>query len=141
MYILIVILRGHNNGKIMLLINANLATMDASPAYGLVAEGALAIEDGRIAWAGPMSGLPSRFRDLETLDLGGRLVTPALIDCHTHVVHGGNRAREFEMRLEGASYEGCRPGRRRYRLHGVGGRAPRRKPTRCSPAPSSASTR
>ena len=44
-------------------------------------------------------------RERERLDLGGRLVTPGLIDCHTHVVHGGNRAREFEMRLQGASYE------------------------------------
>jgi len=89
----------------MLLTNATLATMDGAPAYGLVGQGAVAIADGRIAWTGPMSKLPSEFSDQETLDLEGRVVTPALIDCHTHVVHGGNRAREFEMRLEGATYE------------------------------------
>lgn len=89
----------------MLLINATLATMDGAPAYGLVDEGAVAVRAGRIAWAGPASDLPGEFKLDESLDLKGRLVTPALIDCHTHVVHGGNRAREFEMRLEGASYE------------------------------------
>ena len=89
----------------MLLTNATLATMDGAPAYGLVGQGAVAIADGRIAWVGPMRDLPSGFSDQETLDLEGRVVTPALIDCHTHVVHGGNRAREFEMRLEGATYE------------------------------------
>jgi imidazolonepropionase len=71
--------------------------------YGLIADGAIAVRGGRIEAVGPAAevageGLPLR-------DLGGRLVTPALIDCHTHVVFGGNRAREFEMRLEGASYE------------------------------------
>ncbi|WP_339758275.1 imidazolonepropionase [uncultured Hoeflea sp.] len=89
----------------MLLINATLATMDGAPAYGLVEKGAVAIRAGRIAWAGPASKLPGEFKLDESLDLEGRLVTPALIDCHTHIVHGGNRAREFEMRLEGASYE------------------------------------
>ncbi|VVT22514.1 Imidazolonepropionase [Hoeflea sp. EC-HK425] len=89
----------------MLLINATLATMDGSPAYGLVEQGAVAIENGVIAWAGPGQTVPARFDAGEVIDLDGRLVTPALIDCHTHVVHGGNRAREFEMRLEGASYE------------------------------------
>ncbi|MBC7280094.1 MAG: imidazolonepropionase [Hoeflea sp.] len=89
----------------MLLTNATLATMDGAPAYGLVEQGAVAIAEGRIAWAGPEADLPAEFRDRDTLDLEGRVVTPALVDCHTHVVHGGNRAREFEMRLEGASYE------------------------------------
>lgn len=105
MYILIVKIHGHNNGKIMLLTNATLATMDGKSTYGLVEKAAVAVEDGRIAWAGFEQDLPASLRDLESLDLEGRLVTPALIDCHTHVVHGGNRAREFEMRLEGASYE------------------------------------
>ena len=89
----------------MLLINATLATMDGSPAYGLVEQGAVAIENGVIAWTGPGQTVPARFDAGEVIDLDGRLVTPALIDCHTHIVHGGNRAREFEMRLEGASYE------------------------------------
>ncbi|WP_299867144.1 imidazolonepropionase [uncultured Hoeflea sp.] len=105
MYILIVKIGAHNNGNFMLLVNAKLATMDGSEAYGLIGQGALAIEAGRITWAGPQAELPQRFTGFETQDLEGRLVTPALIDCHTHIVHGGNRAREFEMRLEGASYE------------------------------------
>ncbi len=88
----------------MLLVNATLAgTEDVRP-YGLIPRGAVAIEGDRIAWAGPEADLPERFSAGEALDLEGRLVTPGLIDCHTHIVHGGNRAREFEMRLEGASY-------------------------------------
>jgi imidazolonepropionase len=86
-----------------LLTNANFATMRPGTPYGLVANGAVAIRDGRIAWAGPAADCP--VRDLPVQDLGGRLVTPGLIDCHTHIVHGGNRAREFELRLKGASYE------------------------------------
>jgi imidazolonepropionase len=84
--------------------NASVATMEPGGApYGLIPDGAIIVRAGRIAWAGPEAaladtGLPAR-------DLGGRLVTPALIDCHTHVVFGGDRAREFELRLEGASYE------------------------------------
>ncbi|MCY0150343.1 imidazolonepropionase [Hoeflea sp. G2-23] len=89
----------------MLLTNATLATMDGTPAYGLVEQGVIVTEAGRIAWVGPASELPAEFHGHESLNLGGRLVTPALIDCHTHVVHGGNRAKEFEMRLQGASYE------------------------------------
>jgi imidazolonepropionase len=89
----------------MLLINATLAAMDGSPAYGLVEQGAVAIEKGLIAWVGRDDAIPAQLKAGEVIDLEGRLVTPALIDCHTHVVHGGNRAREFEMRLEGASYE------------------------------------
>jgi imidazolonepropionase len=87
----------------MLLINATLAAMDGSPAYGLVEQGAVAIEKGLIAWVGRDDAIPAQLKAGEVIDLEGRLVTPALIDCHTHVVHGGNRAREFEMRLEGAS--------------------------------------
>jgi len=89
----------------MLLTNAMLATMEPGTPYGLVAGGAVAIEGERIAWAGKAGEIPARFRSDDLLDLDGRLVTPGLIDCHTHVVHGGNRAREFEMRLQGASYE------------------------------------
>jgi imidazolonepropionase len=89
----------------MLLLNATMATMDGSPAYGLVQQGAVAVQADRIVWAGPARDLPADLGDQDVIDLAGRLVTPALIDCHTHVVHGGNRAREFEMRLEGATYE------------------------------------
>ena len=91
----------------MLLTNATLATMvdsDTEP-YGLIEAGAIALSGEKIAWAGPMDEVPQNYADEQTEDLGGRLVTPAFIDCHTHIVHGGNRAKEFEMRLEGASYE------------------------------------
>ncbi len=89
----------------MILENATLATMTGPEPYGLVPGGALALEGGRILWAGPAAELPPEHRNRVRRDLGGRLVTPALIDCHTHIVHGGDRAREFEMRLQGASYE------------------------------------
>lgn len=89
----------------MVIRNASLATMAPGGApYGLVPDGAVLVRDGLIAWAGPETEMPST-GDAEVHDLESRLVTPALIDCHTHLVHGGNRAREFEMRLEGASYE------------------------------------
>ena len=65
----------------------------------------MVIRDGRIDWIGEVGKLPEEYADLPYQDLGGRLVTPGLIDCHTHIVFGGDRAREFEMRLEGASYE------------------------------------
>lgn len=92
------------NRNLMLLTDATLATMEGGSPYGLLAGGAIAISGGRIVWAGPESAIPAQYRSGESIDLEGRLVTPGLIDCHTHVVHGGNRAREFEMRLEGASY-------------------------------------
>ena len=89
-----------------LFTNLTLATMErgAHP-YGLVDDGAVAVEDGRIAWCGPADAVPDDYASWPRRDLGGRLLTPALIDCHTHLVYGGDRAREFEMRLEGASYE------------------------------------
>ena len=93
----------------MLLTNGVLATLEgdpaSGPAYGLVENGAVVLEGERIAWAGGVDSLPGEYRDLPATDLEGRLVTPGLIDCHTHIVHGGNRAREFELRLQGASYE------------------------------------
>ncbi len=82
-----------------ILTNAVLATMEGG--YGLIPRGAVAMDGGRILWAGPEAEAPPGERH----DMGGRLVTPALIDCHTHLVFGGQRAREFEMRLNGASYE------------------------------------
>jgi imidazolonepropionase len=88
-----------------LLINVRLATMQADRPWAPVAAAAVAVEGGRIAWAGPLADLPVRFAMLQHHDLGGRLLTPALIDCHSHIVHGGDRAAEFEMRLLGASYE------------------------------------
>jgi imidazolonepropionase len=87
----------------MILTNATLATMTGG--YGLIADAALVMKHGDIVWAGPAADLPrADFADLPGQDLGGRLVTPALIDCHTHLVFAGHRAQEFEMRLNGASY-------------------------------------
>ncbi len=73
--------------------------------YGMIEDAALVLVAGKIAWVGTRADLPAEFVALPQQDMGGRLITPALIDCHTHVVHGGNRAVEFEMRLQGASYE------------------------------------
>ena len=90
------------------LTGAKLATMAAeiSPEpYGLIEDGAVAISGGKTVWAGEAKALPQAYSGFEQSDLEGRLVTPGLIDCHTHIVFGGNRAREFELRLEGASYE------------------------------------
>ncbi len=89
----------------MLLTNARIATLADNDSYGLIEDGAIAIKDALIAWVGARTDVPAAYQALETRDFGGRLVTPALIDCHTHVVFGGNRAAEFELRLNGASYE------------------------------------
>lgn len=87
--------------------NARLATMSPSrPGLGIVDDGAIVASDGRIVFAGPTAQLPAALmRDAEIIDCGGRWITPGLIDCHTHLVHAGNRANEFEMRLAGATYE------------------------------------
>jgi imidazolonepropionase len=91
-----------------LYINGQIATMagDQSP-YGLLADAALAIKEGVIAWVGPMQSLlgePERLAKT-VYDLKGQCVTPGLIDCHTHLVYAGNRYYEFELRLQGATYE------------------------------------
>ncbi|HWK35588.1 imidazolonepropionase [Sphingomonas sp.] len=83
--------------------NARLATM-AGDDLGVVEAGTIAALDGRIAYAGPSADAPPIEAD-ETIDCGGRWITPGLIDCHTHLVHAGNRAHECALRLEGASYE------------------------------------
>ena len=85
------------------LTDARIATM-AGPGYAVIEAGAIAIEAGRIAWVGPQSDLP-RFEPHETRSVDGRWITPALIDCHTHLVFAGDRSGEFEQRLAGASYE------------------------------------
>lgn len=87
----------------ILLTQATLATM--TDGYGLIEDGAVEIEAGRIRWIGQMCNLGAAQRALPSHDCGGRLVTPGLIDCHSHIVFGGHRAVEFEMRLNGASYE------------------------------------
>ncbi len=83
-------------------INARLATM-TDAGLGLIDGGVVTARDGRIVYAGPANGAPAAAAAIT--DCGGRLITPGLIDCHTHLVHGGNRANEWAMRLEGASYE------------------------------------
>jgi imidazolonepropionase len=85
--------------------DATLATLADPQGWGMIADGVIAIQDGRIAYAGASGAMPARFADFGKSSLGGRLVTPGLIDCHTHLVYAGSRAREFELRLEGASYE------------------------------------
>jgi imidazolonepropionase len=93
--------------SLQLWTNARIATMavDAPQPYGLVDDGALAVEDGRIAWVGPRAELPAQLGSGTVHDAQGALVTPGLIDCHTHLVYAGDRAGEFEARLKGASYE------------------------------------
>ena len=88
--------------------HARVATLAAGTPqpYGLIEDGALAVQDGRIAWVGPRGELPQQWRkgSIEH-DARGALITPGLIDCHTHLVWAGDRAAEFEARLNGASYE------------------------------------
>ncbi len=87
--------------------NARLTTLATDTDWGLVDNGALLVQGEQLAWVGPLDELPGELRDSVGTehDLGGALVTPGLVDCHTHLVYGGNRAREFELRLQGANYE------------------------------------
>ena len=89
----------------MLLKNATIATMTNQDSYGLIEHGALFIRAGKISWVGKGSEIPSELISSESKDLEGRLVTPGLVDCHTHILYGGNRSVEFEMRLNGANYK------------------------------------
>ena len=90
----------------MLLTGATVATMEAGgPPYGLLPGAAIAVAGGRIAGLGTLAEMRALLPGAPERDLAGHLVTPAPIDCHTHLVFGGDRAREFEMRLQGASYE------------------------------------
>lgn len=86
--------------------NARLATMapGSEVPYGAVEDGVIAARDGRIIYAGPRSEAPA-FKAAQTVDCEERWITPGLIDCHTHLVYGGDRAHEFELRLQGATYE------------------------------------
>lgn len=89
-----------------LLLNASLATLDGD-GYGAIDDGALAWKDGALTFVGSRSALPDAPDALahETIDAGGAWVTPGLIDCHTHLAFADDRAHEFELRLQGASYE------------------------------------
>ena len=88
-----------------LLYNATVATCESgTAAYGLITDGAVAIEDNVIRWCGTHATLPEKYKTLPKHNCNGGLLTPSFIDCHTHIVHGGHRAGEFEQRLNGASY-------------------------------------
>ncbi|HEU0306368.1 MAG TPA: imidazolonepropionase, partial [Lysobacter sp.] len=89
-----------------LILGANLATLDAVSGYGEISDGALGWRDGVLAFVGPRAQLPGDPYALagEVIETGG-WITPGLVDCHTHLVFAGDRAREFEQRLQGASYE------------------------------------
>ncbi|WP_395702886.1 imidazolonepropionase [Aquabacterium sp.] len=86
---------------------ARLATMQPGSAWGLIDDGALLVEGDTLLWVGPEAELPAELARSAPRDvkLDGALVTPGLIDCHTHLVYGGHRATEFELRLQGASYD------------------------------------
>ena len=88
-------------------VNVHLATMTETGPYGMVKDGAIAIGGGKIAWIGKRIDLPADFesRAAKVHDGQSGWITPGLVDCHTHLVYGGSRAREFELRLQGATYE------------------------------------
>lgn len=97
------------NMSLKLWTHCTVATLqaDAVQPYGLIEDAALVVEGAHLLWVGPRAALPPALdaRCLERHDAGGALITPGLIDCHTHLVYGGDRAHEFELRLNGASYE------------------------------------
>jgi len=85
--------------------HARLATMQGPAPWGWIERGAVLTQGERITWVGAEAALARDVRPAQEIDLGGALVTPGLIDAHTHLVYGGDRATEFELRLQGASYE------------------------------------
>lgn len=89
-----------------LLRNVNIATMrEGGAPYGAIMDGAIGIKDGRLAYVGTMADLPAGAAATDTRDSGDMWAFPGFVDCHTHIVFGGTRAREFEERLNGVSYE------------------------------------
>ncbi|MFC4349160.1 imidazolonepropionase [Kordiimonas lipolytica] len=89
-----------------LLRNINVATMTEGGApYGAIMDGAIGVKDGRLAFVGPVTDLPAGASAVEEISGNGIWAFPGFVDCHTHIVYGGNRAREFEERLNGVSYE------------------------------------
>jgi imidazolonepropionase len=85
--------------------NARLATFDGELPWGWIEQGALLVDGDQLTWVGTQGDAPATAKPDAVVDLGGALVTPGLIDCHTHLVYGGDRAGEFEQRLQGATYE------------------------------------
>ncbi len=96
-----------SNSPLTLWRDARLATLQPGSAWGWIEQGAMLVQAGQLRWVGPAAELPAQWADqpIEEQSLGGAVVTPGLIDCHTHLVYGGHRAHEFELRLQGASYE------------------------------------
>ncbi len=90
-----------------LIVGASLATLDADAGYGAIEDGALGWRDGVLSYVGPRTALPAAPSALaaRVVDVDGGWITPGLVDCHTHLVFAGDRAEEFEQRLQGASYE------------------------------------
>lgn len=94
----------HQSGHIF--THARVATLrENTDGLGLIDDAAIVVEQGRIAYVGPQAEMPALYADYPATNCENRLITPGLIDCHTHLIHAGNRAHEFELRLEGASYE------------------------------------
>ena len=94
----------HQSGHIF--THARVATLrENADGLGLIDDAAIVVEQGRIAYVGPQAEIPALYADYPATNCENRLITPGLIDCHTHLIHAGNRAHEFELRLEGASYE------------------------------------
>jgi imidazolonepropionase len=89
----------------VLFTNVHLATMADAAGYGEIRDAAIAVKGGRIAWLGAQADMPADAQAVTVHDGGGSWLTPGLIDCHTHIVHAGNRSDEFEARLNGATYE------------------------------------
>ena len=85
--------------------HARIATLAPGRPWGWIEDGALVVQGHGLFWVGPQSELPAGLRAETEHDLGGALVTPGLIDAHTHLVYGGDRAAEFELRLQGGGYE------------------------------------
>ena len=84
--------------------HARIATLAGADGWGMIERGAIVTEDARIAWIGAEADLPALGKAaVEEHDLDGALLTPGLVDAHTHLVYGGHRAHEFEMRLQGAT--------------------------------------
>ena len=104
----------------LLLTNVRLATLRDGDGYGAILDAALGVRGGAIAWVGAARELPRDVRATKTIDARQRWATPGLIDCHTHLVYAGNRANEFEQRLEGATYEDIARGGRRHPIDGAG---------------------
>ncbi len=94
------------NDKGHIFTHARVATLiENADGLGLIEDAAIVVEQGRIAYVGPQAEMPALYADYPATNCENRLITPGLIDCHTHLIHAGNRAHEFELRLEGASYE------------------------------------